>query len=68
MASQGFSAFAASGGRIRMIVRADLDQEDFAAILRRDEQRAIHKLSHELDTHINGPKMSGAEWSFCAGW
>ena len=48
VASQGFSAFAAANGRMRMIVGADLAEDDVAAILQGDERRAVGVLNSEL--------------------
>lgn len=48
-ASQGFSAFAAKEGRMRLIVGADLDPEDVFAILCGMEERLENALNKELE-------------------
>ena len=47
-ASQGFSAFVGNQGRIRLVVGADLDKDDVAAILAGDEKRFGRALEREL--------------------
>ena len=47
-ASQGFSAFAAAGGKMRLVVGADLEAEDVAAILQGDSQRMADRLNASL--------------------
>lgn len=47
-ASQGFSAFAAAGGKMRLVVGADLEVEDVAAILKGDSQRMADRLNASL--------------------
>lgn len=47
-ASQGFSAFAAACGQMRLVVGADLTPDDVSAILQGDEQRLADALSREL--------------------
>ena len=48
-ASQGFSAFVANRGRIRLIVGSDLDPDDVSAILGGDQQRLERLLKGELE-------------------
>jgi hypothetical protein len=48
-ASQGFSAFTEAGGKIRMIVGADLDLADVTAILEGDEKGLADHMNRELD-------------------
>ncbi len=48
-ASQGFSAFTDSGGKMRLVVGADLAEEDVSAILRGDAQRMADHLNQQLD-------------------
>ncbi|HEY8345909.1 MAG TPA: helicase-related protein [Symbiobacteriaceae bacterium] len=47
-ASQGFSAFVNHGGKMRLIVGADLEPEDVAAILAGDQERLESRLNAEL--------------------
>ena len=47
-ASQGFSAFTASQGKMRMVVGADLAEDDVAAILDGDQQRMADCLNASL--------------------
>ncbi len=47
-ASQGFSAFTASGGKMRLVVGAYLDEGDIQAILQGDAQRMEARLNQEL--------------------
>ncbi|MCL6597622.1 MAG: helicase [Alicyclobacillus macrosporangiidus] len=47
-ASQGFSSFVSRGGRMRMIVGADLDPADVRAILDGDAKRLEQRLAEEL--------------------
>ncbi|HRX27554.1 MAG TPA: hypothetical protein P5219_12095, partial [Aminivibrio sp.] len=47
-ASQGFSAFTASGGKMRLITGADLDADDVAAILEGEGTRLTKSLEQEL--------------------
>lgn len=47
-ASQGFSAFAGKGGRMRLVVGADLDPEDVRAALSGDRDRLAAALGVEL--------------------
>ncbi len=49
IASQGFSAFTAENGRMRLIVGADLHPDDVAAVLKGDRMRLEGKLSQELE-------------------
>ncbi|MBW1961242.1 MAG: DEAD/DEAH box helicase family protein [Deltaproteobacteria bacterium] len=55
-ASQGFSAFVESGGRMRMIVGADLDEADVAAILEGDKKRLADRLNQELGEPKSWPE------------
>lgn len=48
VASQGFSAFADACGKMRLIVGADMDPGDVAAILAGDEKRMAEHLNQEL--------------------
>ena len=48
-ASQGFSAFVAHGGRMRLIMGADLDPGDVEAILASTEGRLAEALNRELE-------------------
>lgn len=52
-ASQGFSALVGRGGKVRMIVGADLDPEDVRAILRGDADR----LEKALDNALGCPEQ-----------
>ncbi|MEW5920935.1 MAG: SNF2-related protein [Bacillota bacterium] len=54
-ASQGFSAFVGRGGRMRLIVGADLDAEDVRAILAGDEQHLGKQLNGQLEEPANWP-------------
>lgn len=47
-ASQGFSAFTASGGKMRLITGADLDADDVTAILEGEDARLARTLEQEL--------------------
>ena len=49
IASQGFSGFTATDGRMRLIVGADLDPQDVAAILEGDRIRLGKRLGRELE-------------------
>jgi len=55
-ASQGFSAFTAEGGRMRMVVGADLERDDVQAILQGDAQRLEEQLGKELEGHGTWPE------------
>lgn len=48
-ASQGFSAFIGRGGKMRLIVGADLEPEDVKAILKGDSLRLAANLNKQLD-------------------
>ncbi|MBC7347341.1 MAG: helicase, partial [Clostridia bacterium] len=48
-ASLGFSAFVARQGKMRLIVGADLDPADVAAILKGDAERLAARLNGELE-------------------
>jgi hypothetical protein len=56
VASQGFSAFVAQGGKARMVVGADLDPDDVAAILSGDEARLSAGLNAALDQPAPWPE------------
>lgn len=47
-ASQGFSAFTASQGKMRLVVGADLAEDDVAAILKGDQRRMAESLNASL--------------------
>ncbi|MCF8095875.1 MAG: hypothetical protein K9J79_11005 [Desulfobacteraceae bacterium] len=49
VASQGFSALAEASGKMRMIVGADMDQQDVSAILAGDEKHMAARLNQELE-------------------
>jgi superfamily II DNA or RNA helicase len=53
-ASQGFSAFVGRGGRMRLIVGADLDPEDVQAILAGDAKRLAKQLNRRLEQPAAG--------------
>ena len=53
-ASMGFSSFVHRGGRMRMIVGADLEEDDVQAILAGDRERLERKLNEELEPRMNG--------------
>jgi len=55
-ASQGFSAFTAAGGKMRLIVGADLDEDDVNAILQGDMQRMSERLNSELEYRKTWPE------------
>jgi len=48
-ASQGFSSFVNSGGKMRLVMGADLDKNDVSAILQGDSNRMADRLNQELD-------------------
>lgn len=48
-ASQGFSAFSAAGGKMRLVVGADLQIEDVEAILKGDQERLAVSLEKALN-------------------
>ena len=54
-ASQGFSSFVGRGGRMRLIVGADLAPEDVRAILAGDKERLAARLNDELDRSASWP-------------
>jgi hypothetical protein len=56
VASQGFSAFVAHGGVARMVVGADLDADDVAAILAGDEARLTAGLAGALEQSEQWPE------------
>jgi len=55
-ASQGFSVFTAHGGQMRLVMGADLDADDVAAIIAGDTQRLDARLSEELDARESWPE------------
>ena len=55
-ASQGFSGFSAAGGRMRLVVGADLAADDVAAILKGDQQRLSTALNSELEISASWPE------------
>ena len=55
-ASQGFSAFTAAGGRMRMVAGADLDPRDVAAILAGDSRRMADRLNRQIGTAEDWPE------------
>jgi superfamily II DNA or RNA helicase len=55
-ASQGFSAFVDHGGKMRLIVGADLDVEDVRAIIAGDEARLARRLNDELTPKTPWPE------------
>ncbi|UWE04240.1 helicase-related protein [Laceyella sacchari] len=55
-ASQGFSAFANQGGKMRLIVGADLEPNDVKAILQGDAKRLSEKLTEELEQADSWPE------------
>lgn len=55
-ASQGFSAFVGRSGKMRLIVGADLDPQDVAAILRGDQKRMENRLMQELQQPESWPE------------
>ncbi len=55
-ASQGFSAFTAAGGKMRLVVGADLDEDDVNAILQGDIQRMSERLNGELEYRKTWPE------------
>ena len=57
IASQGFSAFTASGGKVRLVAGADLDEKDIAAILDGNRDLMVKRLDQEPDRKKTGLKM-----------
>lgn len=55
-ASQGFSAFCSGGGKMRMIVGADLEPGDIQAILQGDEDRFTRRLLDDLGESVSWPE------------
>lgn len=55
-ASQGFSAFVNSGGKMRLVVGSDLDENDISAILQGDIDRMADRLNQELDQREAWPE------------
>jgi superfamily II DNA or RNA helicase len=55
-ASQGFSAFVAADGKMRLLVGADLDEADVEAILKGDRQRLAEGLNRELEFDTPWPE------------
>ena len=56
VASQGFSAFSTACGKMRMIVGADMDPHDVAAILKGDKTHMAQRLNRELEGLETWPK------------
>jgi len=54
-ASQGFSAFTATAGKMRLVVGADLNEEDIRAILKGHEDLMARRLNEELEEPGNWP-------------
>jgi superfamily II DNA or RNA helicase len=54
-ASQGFSAFSAAGGKMRLVVGADLQSDDVAAILKGDQERLAAALEKALNPNESWP-------------
>ena len=52
-ASQGYTAFLNHGGTMRLVVGADLQIEDVAAILQGNQQRLSDKLMEQLEDEQN---------------
>ena len=55
-ASQGFSSFVNSGGKMRLVMGADLDKNDVLAILQGDSNRMADRLNQELDHQETWPE------------
>jgi len=55
-ASQGFSAFTATDGKMRLVVAADIAEEDVSAILRGDAQRMGYRLNQQFDQPETWPE------------
>lgn len=55
-ASQGFSSFVNSGGKMRLVVGADLNEDDVSAILQGDSDRMANLLNQELDHKKTWPE------------
>ncbi len=56
VASQGFSAFTAANGKMRLIVGADMDPNDVTAILQGDKERMTARLNFELKNFEEWPE------------
>ncbi len=56
-ASQGFSSFVNKGGKMRLIVGADLQEADVEAVLKGDQER----LAAQLNSHLNCAEKWPAE-------
>lgn len=54
--SQGFSAFTAAGGKMRLVVGADLKEEDVEAICAGDSRRMADRLNQQLGDPENWPE------------
>ena len=72
-ASQGFSSFVNSGGKMRLVVGADLDENDVSAILQADSKRMADLLNRELDHRETWPEnvVQGVEllsWMVAQGF
>ena len=55
-ASQGFSAFTASGGKMRLIAGADITEEDVLAILAGNRELMAQRLNRELEDAASWPE------------
>jgi len=55
-ASQGFSAFTATAGKMRLVVGADLNEEDVRAILKGHEDLMARRLNEELGDSAAWPE------------
>jgi hypothetical protein len=56
IASQGFSSFIGRNGQMRLVVGADLQEDDVAAILEGDSKRLEDQLNSRLDGHEQWPE------------
>jgi len=68
IASQGFSAFTAVGGKMRLVVGADLTEDDVAAILQGDSQRLEESVNGALEGKDSWPDEVAVEYSCWPGW
>jgi len=55
-ASQGFSAFVNKGGKMRLIVGADMQEADIEAILKGDQERLAAELNSQLSSEDQWPE------------
>jgi len=55
-ASQGFSAFTAVDGKMRLVVGADLEEDDVVAVLKGDQERLTQGLNAELEGREEWPE------------